>query len=60
MERPVNLNRYRKDKARADKRARADQNAVKFGRTKAQKDAEKAETTRITRLFDSHKQDRDT
>ncbi|WP_133489570.1 DUF4169 family protein [Aliiroseovarius marinus] len=59
MEKPVNLNRYRKEKARADKKARADQNAVKFGRTKAQKDAEKAETARITRLFDGHKQDRD-
>lgn len=59
MEKPVNLNRYRKDKARANKKARADQNAVKFGRTKAQKDAEKAETVRIARLFDGHKQDRD-
>lgn len=59
MEKPVNLNRYRKDKARADRKARADQNAVKFGRTKAQKDTERAETARITRLFDSHKQDRD-
>lgn len=59
MEKPVNLNRYRKDKARADKKARADQNAVKFGQSKAQKDADKAETARITRLFDSHKQDRD-
>lgn len=59
MEKPVNLNRYRKDKARANKKARADQNAVKFGRSKAQKDAEKAETARIKRLFDGHKQDRD-
>jgi hypothetical protein len=60
MEKPVNLNRYRKDKARADKKARADRNAVKFGRTKAQKDAEKAETARVAQLFDGHKQDRDT
>ena len=60
MEKPVNLNRFRKDKARAEKKARADQNAVKFGRTKAQKNAEKADATRITRLFEAHKQDRDT
>ena len=40
MVKPVNLNRFRKEKARAAKKARADENAVKFGRTKAQKDAE--------------------
>lgn len=41
MPEPVNLNRFRKEKVRAEKKARADQNAAKFGRTKAQKDAEK-------------------
>ena len=41
MAEPVNLNRFRKEKARAEKKARADQNAARFGRTKAQKDAEK-------------------
>lgn len=41
MAQPVNLNRFRKEKARAEKKARADENAAKFGRTKAQKDAEK-------------------
>lgn len=38
MGKPVNLNRYRKEKARAEKKARADQNAVKYGRSKAEKD----------------------
>ncbi len=38
MGKPVNLNRYRKEKARAEKKARADQNAASFGRTKAEKD----------------------
>lgn len=33
----TNLNRFRKDKARAEKRAQADANAAKHGRTKAQK-----------------------
>jgi len=41
MSEPVNLNRFRKEKARAAKKARADEKAVKFGRTKAQKDTEK-------------------
>jgi len=44
----VNLNKFRKAKARADKKAQADENAVTFGRSKAQKRldtarAEKAE-----------------
>jgi Domain of unknown function (DUF4169) len=34
---PVNINRVRKQKARASKTARAVANAAKFGRTKAQK-----------------------
>lgn len=42
---PVNLNQARKTRARADAKARADQNAVRFGRTKAERllDAAKAE-----------------
>jgi len=34
---PVNLNQVRKSKARADAKAKADVNAVRFGRSKAQK-----------------------
>jgi hypothetical protein len=34
---PVNLNKFRKAKARADKEQRAQENRIKFGRTKAQK-----------------------
>lgn len=57
MSKPVNLNRYRKEKTRADKKARADQNAVKFGRTKAQKTAEKDEKAKQDRWLDGHAQD---
>lgn len=54
---PINLNKARKARARADAKARADENAVRFGRTKAQKAAEKAEeTAKITRL-DGHKRE---
>ena len=42
---PVNLNQARKTRARADAKARADLNAARFGRTKAERllDAAKAE-----------------
>ena len=55
MSKQVNLNRFRKDKARADKKARADENAVKFGRTKAEKDRARAEENLAERRLDGHK-----
>ncbi|WP_420002675.1 DUF4169 family protein [Arenibacterium sp. LLYu02] len=51
----VNFNKFRKEKARADKKARADENAVKFGRTKAEKLREKIEQTRQDKQHDGHK-----
>ncbi|GGC03335.1 DUF4169 domain-containing protein [Marivita lacus] len=48
----TNLNQFRKTKARKDKRASADENAVKFGRTKAQKDLEKARAEKDRRDLD--------
>ncbi len=54
MAAPVNLNRFRKQKARADKQARADQNAVAFGRTKAQKELDRARAEKATRDLDGH------
>lgn len=54
MTTPVNLNRIRKDKARAEAKARADQNAVKFGRTKAEKDLAKARADQAARALDQH------
>jgi len=56
-DKPVNLNRFRKEKARADKKARADENAVRFGRNKAQKAADKAESDRKIRHLDAHRRD---
>ena len=55
MAEPVNLNRFRKTKARADKKARADQNAVKFGRSKAEKDLDRAKADKAQRDLDGHK-----
>ncbi|MGJ8589978.1 MAG: DUF4169 family protein [Yoonia sp.] len=34
---PINLNQARKVKSRAEAKAKADENAVRFGRTKAEK-----------------------
>lgn len=57
MVEPVNLNRYRKAKARADKKRRAAENTVKFGRTKAEKDLEQARTDKAETSVDQHKLD---
>jgi hypothetical protein len=55
---PVNLNRARKARAKADKTAQADANRIKFGRTKAQKAADKAEAERTRKAVDQAKRDR--
>lgn len=57
MSQVTNLNRFRKQKARSDKRAAADENAVKFGRTKAQKSLEKAQAEKTVTDFEAHKRD---
>jgi len=51
----VNLRSARKGKARAEARAGADENAAKFGRTKAQKAREAAEAERIKAELDGKK-----
>nr|WP_170615101.1 DUF4169 family protein [uncultured Ruegeria sp.] len=54
MGKPVNLNRYRKQKARAEKKARADQNAVAFGQTKAEKEVVRLRQDKQKRDLDNH------
>lgn len=49
MSEPVNLNRFRKAAARAEDKARAAENVVKHGRTKAQKELEKARADKAAR-----------
>ena len=53
----VNLNRARKAKARAAKNDLAAQNRVKFGRAKAEKQAESAVKSLAERKLDSHKRE---
>ena len=51
----VNLNKARKARARADGKARADANAVKFGRTKAEKSLDKANADKARSDLDAHR-----
>ena len=57
MSKPVNLNRYRKEKARAAKKARADENAVVFGLSKAEKTLRDAQRDKSKRDLDGKKQE---
>ncbi len=53
----VSLNKVRKARTRSDRKARADENAVKFGRTKAEKSREKTEADKTARDLDGHKRE---
>ncbi|WP_201859923.1 DUF4169 family protein [Microvirga soli] len=55
----INLRQARKNKARADKEARAEQNRVSFGRTKAEKTLTKAEQDLAKSRLEGHKRDPD-
>ncbi|MBB4837893.1 hypothetical protein HNP52_000944 [Sphingomonas kyeonggiensis] len=53
----INLNRARKAKARVEKSARAEENRIRFGRSKTEKQAEAAEQARIAKTLDDAKRD---
>lgn len=53
----INLRQARKQKARAEKEARADANRIAFGRSKAEKNLTKAEQELAKSRLDSHKRD---
>ena len=52
MKKVVSLSKVRKARVRAGDRARADANAVKFGRTKAEKAADRMDRDRAARDLD--------
>ena len=58
MAEPVNLNRFRKQKTRAEQKARADQNAIKHGRSKAEKQLDRAKADKAKRDLDGHQTDK--
>lgn len=51
----VNLNRWRKAKAKDEKTRQADANRVAFGRTKAEKDAARKQAERVAKDLDGKK-----
>ena len=58
MANPINLNKARKARDRAASKARADENAVKFGRTKAEKERLQAQAESKARILDGHKREK--
>ena len=55
----VNLRRARKDRQRAEDKARADENAARHGLTKAERLRQAAQTDKAARMLDQHKRDED-
>ncbi|MCA0996462.1 DUF4169 family protein [Alloyangia pacifica] len=57
MSNVVNLNRFRKSRARAEKRAQADENAVRHGLSKAEKKLEESRSDKAARSLEGHRLD---
>lgn len=51
----VNLRRARKQRARQDAEAQAEQNRITFGRTKAERTLTRAERDKAARQLDGHR-----
>ena len=57
MTKPINLNHARKARDRAKKRAEADENAAKYGMTKAERQRAAAQAAKAARDLDGHRKD---
>jgi hypothetical protein len=55
MSEPVNLNRFRKARAKADAKTQAAENRVKFGRTRVEKDLADARRDKAVRELEAKK-----
>ncbi|WP_155096003.1 DUF4169 family protein [Paracoccus aestuariivivens] len=53
----INLRAARKSAARDAARKQGDENAAKFGRTKAQREVEDADRSRVSHILDRHKRE---
>lgn len=53
----VNMNRFHKQKSRAEARRQGDANAAKFGRSKAERQAATEALTRAARQLDGHRRE---
>ena len=57
MAEPINFNKARKAKAKADATAQAARNRVAFGRSKAERTVSKLEAERVARELDRKKRE---
>ena len=55
MSEPVNLNKFRKAKKRAEKEQTAKENRARFGRTKAEKQLDKARAEKLDKQTEGHR-----
>jgi len=54
MSAPINLNKVKKERNRASRKARADENSVQFGQKKDQKEVLKERLAQIARNLEAH------
>lgn len=57
MSKVTNLRRFRKQKARAEKAGRGDANAARFGRTRAEAQAEKTRAEKARATLEAHRRE---
>ena len=57
MSEPINFNKAKKARARADAKSQAAANRVRFGRTKAEKSVSKLEAKKARRALDQAKRE---
>jgi hypothetical protein len=57
MSEPVNLNKARKARAKAEAKVQAAENRAKFGRTKAERALEAARAEKVRKLLDGAKRE---
>ncbi|WP_411975150.1 DUF4169 family protein [Sulfitobacter faviae] len=57
MSQPINLNKARKARDLAARRAQADENALRFGRSKAEKEAARKSAAQAKASLDAHKRE---
>ena len=55
MSKPINLNQFRKSKARVENTVLADSNSVKFGRTKFEKKVDDKANETLQKHLNNHK-----
>ena len=55
MSKPINLNQFRKSKARVENTVLADSNSVKFGRTKFEKKVDDKVNETLQKHLNNHK-----